>query len=649
MNDQTLNINLADRSAVTNPYWLHMEIVAEDKPDGLTVAEAADIIDATYNITLCEQQGPSEMWSQPASTGNNDIWDEHKNEDNFLLGTDEQEAANLEAQKRFADAIVGYDAIGCREKSGIILYTVEIKVFRSHQDELYKLQMSNGIASTPSIHTGRVIHTRDIDKQTSVTLDNPITGNPIVIWQGIDNGPSIHITGNTLHWDGEFTGTLRAEFDTTWDQLTISVTGESLDSELITGTDQSYYGTGWYAGTEDSNEISDYNNNECAVLGFYHYQYEELILEEPEPDNSTSETDKINICSFITRVEGAVGDTREDSEEKDCSRHVLEEIICQCGSAPDKESNSYYEAVACPAGVSPGTTLQGTREFKSYKDCGYRDEVNDPAFYEEKCCEEWPFEEGMPLCKKITTVYNGSGEEADILGYPEGTAFVIVSPSDGQCGEYLIEQVVNALQCCDGVPPLVWDYEESVDVMAPESRGVIVVTGGRMPRTVKVRGKGFYLDAAFTQRDGLVSSESFYLYTSDEACGIAYITVIDGCSSVLGAVRSTQGVYNGTCYAYSYHIEDFNYTFSSPNIKHVGCSGLNIIDTGADAPSRNAEFAVYRWNGSTWGRVAFINDFLSKSSCDALVAYMDQYYHTCFAGDTTPPNTVNPCGCIWEC
>ncbi len=536
--EQNLSINLVpDGGQVDNPYWLHMEIKKDALQDGMTVAAAARIIDAVYNIKACEpaETQQQDVWQQSDSDSDRDIWTDTQ-------ATIDTAAANLEAQRRFAASLSEYttDCDGSQSLSELVAYDVIIKVFRSHREELYKLQMVNGTAGTARKCTGRVVHTVDIEGGSSYTFNNPIIAAPVLSWQGLD-GPEIHILGNTAYWDDAVTGTLRAEFDTEWDEVGIHVTGEPADSSLIVGTSSPVFGTGFYSGSESGEEIDDYQDVECSVLAFYHYEYEELVLNRPEEDESTTDTDRLNICHFVM----SVGDDDSDAGEADpdaiCQQHVNETIVCQCDGK--EESDNHYEPVPCPPGVSAGSTLQGSQERRTYKDCGYRDSANDPVFYEEKCCES-PDDADvtLPLCKTTVTKFTGTSEKAfNEADYPKGTNFVTVSPVDGQCGEHVTEQVIHAAQCCDGIPPLVWDDVNSVEVIALDSSGTVYVSAGKSPYTWSVRGSGFSFSGGL--REAVTAEPWILVYTDDDACGSATVVVTDGCTSATGSIRGTVGTW----------------------------------------------------------------------------------------------------------
>lgn len=551
---QSIRIGLATTTVITDPYWLRMDIKEDEVDDGMTVAEAARLIDATYNIKACEQQSDTEIWSQGEGANNaTDIWSQVED----TTGIDQD---TLDAQRRFADSLT---TLGYTENCGpgsalddLLAYTVTIQIYRSHQLELYKLQAVNGVPRDASRHSERTVVTVDVVDKSYITLDKPIVSKvgvrpPVIAWQGATATPKINIIGNTLQWEGSVTGTIRAEFYTEWDEVDVHVTGDPHDSQMIVGTDQTPYGTGWYSGTETGEEISHNQNIPCSVMAFYHFQYEELLLNAPEKDESTTELDKANFCHFITRMgqdDPHIADPEEEEPEKLCNQFIDEKIICECNGK--EESNDHYEPVECPPGVSDGSTLRGSIKRTKYKDCGYRDEVNDPAFYEETCCEPWPWPLGsynarpMPHCKAITKAFMNKPPEEDEEPleeqYPEGTKIVSVAPADGHCGEWVIKQRVNALDCCDEVPDLWYDEINSASSIAPSSTAVIVA-GGSDGREITwtIRGSGFFFTNGLTEI--VTNGNTATVVTNAEACGQADIHIADGCSSDNGFIRCTEG------------------------------------------------------------------------------------------------------------
>ncbi len=178
-----------------------------------------------------------------------------------------------------------------------------------------------------------------------------------------------------------------------------------------------------------------------------------------------------------------------------------------------------------------------------WSDTGEDSVLADADYYEMRCCHS-P-EGSLPNCQVRWEKNNGgSSFDPDTLAeyqrrYGGKLRLIAVAPDDGDCG--YIKTTINDTQqqCCVGVTPLVVDNENSVEVIADNSSAVIVVTGGKLPLTISVRGQGFFLDNNGS-RDGVVNSQSFSIYTT-EACGTCLLTISDGCSSTTHIVRSTNG------------------------------------------------------------------------------------------------------------
>lgn len=539
MAEQILSLAFGDDTA-EDGYWFKLEKKDDTPDDGMTIDEAANLIDAIYNIKPCEEQGTNDPWEQSDTGTDRDIW-----RDGPEPGQDE---GADDAQRRFAEQIVNsgaWDINPAPDIPTLISYDVVIKVFRSHRDEPYTLQVISGKAGPAIKHSGKVVYTLDIDNKKSHTFDNPIIfrvgyPSPKMAWQGFD-GPPITITGNTASWNTEVKGTLRAEFYTEWDEIKITVTGVDSDTSAILGTDQDNLGVGFFTGAESGENLDDFQSIECLVLGFYRLQYQQLQLDSPEADESTTDTDRNNITRVITEILD-----EEEPEEvagDKCRQHINETVVCECEGK--EELRSYYEIVPCPPGISNDSILEGSLERRTYEDCGHTDTANNPEFYEEKCCEPWPFFwKMMPKCKEVVVPYVGTDQEFfDRADWPAGTIFMPVGSADGRCGEQTIKQDIAAKNCCDGVPELVWDYNGSAEVVGQDSKCTVQVTGGTLPLTVSIRGYGFYLDKNLTIRDAIYETNVITIHTNGEACGSCQIYITDGCSSVGNAIRCTVGAW----------------------------------------------------------------------------------------------------------
>lgn len=510
-----INFSLDDQSGI-NPYWLRMELV-EPEDGQMTVGEAADFIDALYNVSLCGEADPVE---EPD-------------------GSDWDRALDLISLPTCDNLLAMEDDPGS--------YDCEVRVYRSHADELYKIILTNGTIGLVVQKEERVIETIDIEDLHYITLDRPIRDRPVVAWQGID-GPDINITGNTLWWDGYFTGVLRIEFDTAFDLVPVHVHGiNNQDSEVITGTDESFFGDGWYSGDEDGTELLDINDQQCTLLGFYHYQYEELVLSKPENDESESINE---LCAYAGSTHMAGDDGFNASGGGgDCFAKQGFNDICICGG----EENEAVEnvPVPCPSGTNAGEYVPESEKNEitdRYVDCGNPDEVHEPGYYEETCCEPWPFyPTDLPLCLEHYAKFTGLNLTDDIKSdlrqkYGDNVNIIGVGPREGVCGHEITTQKVSQGNCCEGVTAIVWDHDQSIQILAPNATGAVFVSGGLGVKEWKVRGTDLWLDKDRKIRDG-IGGNAVNLYAGPDFCGSGSIYVTDGCSSASNGIRGTEGVW----------------------------------------------------------------------------------------------------------
>lgn len=524
MTEKSLQINFSLKGGgrPVDPYWLRMEMVKNDDTQ-MTVGEAADFIDTLYDVSICGRANDDPQTIELQETPAASAW--------------EQALARLRLPSCEALAAMEDDAGA---------YDAQLKVYRSHQGELYKMLLSSGDIRSVVRTEERVTLTLDIEDKSYITLNTPIVHSPIIAWQGVD-GPDIRIIGNTLYWDGVFTGVLRAEFNTIYDLVDIHVHGIATgEQEIVDGSigDGKWLGTGWYSGDEDGTELLDAKDIECAVLAFYHYQFETIILHKPEIDESVSIDDMMAICEWAgsTIVPGD-DDFGRDGE---CFKAVKSIEICECGG----ERNTIRKQVktGCPPGVKSGTVVNEGKEEAGgfdFVDCGGRDEVSTDAYYEETCCRgrNDAAEDLLPKCRERHSLHIGNCKpdyEWLKKAYGEDVQVVMVGAKEGACGELIVTQDTSGSSCCEGVSGLSWDDERSAKVAAQGTVAIVYVEGGRLPVYVKVRGKGFSLDGEGL-RDGIVDGHAINIFADDGSCGAAKVTVTDGCSTANGVVKSPNG------------------------------------------------------------------------------------------------------------
>lgn len=112
------------------------------------------------------------------------------------------------------------------------------------------------------------------------------------------------------------------------------------------------------------------------------------------------------------------------------------------------------------------------------------------------------------------------------------------------CGEKKTKYDTSLGNCCDQVEPIAVDTENSIEIIADNSTGIIYVTGGQIPFRVRVGGVGFYIANTQNPADGFRDAEIFGrtipIMTLD-ACGVGLFEIDDGCNVIVVEVRATNG------------------------------------------------------------------------------------------------------------
>lgn len=484
MSTHSLTVSYAGASSLGDVYWVRIEQDVVDET--ATVSDAASLLDALYDIDACAGATTEETSTgETAATG----------EPTTDLATAVEETLDLSFCAADYDGSVEMD----------------IRIYRSHLAEPYTLRLQGGELISTVQAEGQVTVTGEISSE--MTLDYPVVS-------GFACTPSpIKRTGNTLRFAETQVGhMMTSTYQSRWDVVTIKVLG--VDGEV----------------------------GECRALAFHHGVVDDVELEVPDAD----ELDK-SLCPSVSWK------PLTDRDEITCYKDIVVIQKCQC-SEEELHRYTYQQTVPCPDREikCPGVLKQcmhflGTELVVERVACDsdnqigggslYTYKVSDADYYRKICCQEPPGQ--LPACPVKRTTYTGNlpiqyGEAywRDIYG--QNARFVPVPPPGGICGEWIIKQQIASNNCCDGVPPLVWDASVSPEVMAPNSAVIIGVTGGgKYPYRWTVDGFGFQFQNGGKSIE--TPSNQIRLSALTVACGAAHITVTDGCSTVHAAIRCTSG------------------------------------------------------------------------------------------------------------
>ena len=478
-------------------YWLRME--QDSEADLVTQGEVAEMLDKLYDLDPCivveEEQSDVE---QGAS-----------------------EPPPIEELYKTAKEVFGGDLMACA-KALAGGYTAIIKVYRSHLDEPYKLVLSVGkaVATVPTLE--QRIDTIEVSGSSSIELEYPVAGSIAAGWLGpvISEGlivvaPLIKRQGNLLYWDTSADGTIRVEYITEYDQVTIEVPGVP-----------NFPGS-------DAGESQD-----VKVVAFYHMMVFQGEVNAPDDDNSVNKGDLKQLCGYNKTGQMDIVD---DEDEAPLPAPPPESEWGCLKRNENLEDFELFEEICC---VRPKSTPNA--------------------------CLQWvsPNRGGKGLSKEIQDRY---------LAINPLTTFHPVTPEGAEgCGKIFYNLKIPQKNCCSEVTNLVFDLEFCVETIARSSSGVVAVTGdsGKRPLSWKVRGKGFWFDADFTKRETSGMSDSTRIFTDSESCGSAAVYVTDGCSTASYFVKAAEGRWvevtdqwqNGWPTVFPEHIVDYNPSNSNLDI-----------------------------------------------------------------------------------
>jgi len=464
MNTHNLTIRIVadpNAGAITpeDGYWLTIEQVLPDEK--ITTGEAAVMIDALFDLTPCKD--PIESGTEPV---------------------EEPPADMTEALDKIAEK-VEVDLSACeRRLTGT--YQTDLKIVRSHPDIPYTLRLSVGEILETVLIESTVAENLDVKAASSVTLTMPVQSGLACTWLGTVIGPkgpidppTIKAAGNTLFWAGVATGTIRAEYASIHDVVTVEIPG-----------------------LPDSPGSDRGEPQDSTALAFYHYQVFPCDITPPPDDNEAT----------LAEVCGWGGGTAFESEEDE----------------------------PLPEPTPPPEPVYGCIDY--YPLAPFGSPVTEPWYYEQTCCVPGSFD-GCRVRTSRLEGGKDLSEQTRIemtADWPGPIEFIGLGPITPEgCGTRYEETKIIQHNCCDEVEPMAWDAEVSVEVLAPGTSGIVGVTGGAPPYHWSVRGIGFSLYNGL--RDGITDTPYVRIYAGLLACGYATIEVSDGCSVVNDGVKATAG------------------------------------------------------------------------------------------------------------
>jgi|GEM_PF-3971767 len=507
----TITREIPADDATTEDVWISLEQKDDSSDDAaVTVTEAANVVDAVYDLDPCDDEytlvEETEETEQP--------------------GDDEIEAA---IQSTFDLDLCDKDLLHST-------VTTTVYVYQSDPTTPYRLQIEGGTIKSQVRITDNITEQKAVEKTTTLAIGKPvITCTASWMVCSVTPAPKIQRTGNTLFWSTKCSGTIIINMLTNGDQLTIS--------SPMKGT------------------VADGSTTfSCAEVTLYAFQAgaSDMLTWTPATDSDMQELAELQekYCSEPS----IIGTIKDDDTAGNILTIYIKEYKCQCsGNQAYTVQESAVDLYSREYDAAGYTGFVYKYVFAGYVDCGEETgDINDPEFYKEKCCEYPPHWMTLPNCSSYM-VKNAGGaslSEETKQSYRDSWAgavrFVAVSPADGDCGTTTYNQELHAKDCCDEVETdLAW-VEDSLPEVLPHGGSVLLFAEGGLnweEYTWKTSAKGTY----FANGKKTISAGGCVrLYAEDSFCGMDYVYVTDGCTSLSASIRSDEGYWKEIEYTYQF-------------------------------------------------------------------------------------------------
>ena len=460
--------------------WLRLEqLLPED--ESLSVADAAKAIDALFNIEPCDQ-----------GLGGGG---------KAVIRDADGLPANQPPEERLEEVV--RDVLGPDMCNQAQHWIATVLVLRSHQQPGYTLRSEDAEVLSTELIEKEVTETLEMNGATSKDLSWPYVGG---LSTGLSSDITAKVLGSTINLSGPVER-LNLRYRTRYEQLRIRVPVKEKPKRL------------------EDETLQRPELPAAAVVAFWADLAAACELKPPPTDERSSQGELDRLCR------GPVSGW-ENITPKECWQTLEHYQMCNCSK---KRINVWREVVpvTCPDGADASSYFVSNRSvFDGYVTCpDEEDEVNDPEYYEQKCCVPPP--RPLPRCRKTYSLWRGG---AEIEGGPQrwldiygpGTRLIPVAPKAGICGELVTEWEVDAKNCCDDVPEMQADPDNPAFITAP-STVKMCVEGGRLPIDWRASA-GYVFDNGLDRKEN--GGQCEWVTATASACNHATINVADGCSTL---------------------------------------------------------------------------------------------------------------------
>lgn len=380
----------SDIRTYSDRYWAKIE---QEAPEGdeASLNDAAAILDAAFTIDPCDLAGNQISEDGEPELTEEEYWDVLGN---FFKNT-------------FNPCIIA--------EQGDETYPLYVRIYLSHRTDC---DTDDPIPYTYHINVGEVTNEQyrvaeyktfeiAINNQDTHYLEYPVkhyceedsvnSANFEARW--LAGGTSFSRRGNILYFEEETSGILEVKYYTEFDRLTIAVplddNGQPRETDLLLFYKQLAYSERLYGPHIEYNE-----SQMCGSGGGSN------ILVNP-----------------------------------DCTKTQTVYDMCSCSR---KTVNFRHRDIK---GLCKDMWRYPWSIFDDFVGCDeVTGDMNDPAFYEERCCTSPPFP--LPSCWKTYSRLRPVSHPPT-SDFPPKTRFLAIGPKDGDCGEWTKEQVMQARSCCD--------------------------------------------------------------------------------------------------------------------------------------------------------------------------------------------------------
>lgn len=479
-NNPQVSISISANAGDSEKYWVRLEQV-QTRPEAVSLADAARLIDAFYNVAPCDS-------------------------DSFGTGGEEAADTTITEEDYYKAALEAVDLSAfC---AGDQYWEAQVDVLRSHRQPAYVLHNQPAtLVRTVSMRTSKV-EQLDVDNANFVDLSWPCERVLSL------SGAELHsLRGSTVNFTSPVTGLVTVVYESVWDRVTLRVSLLDANGNLVEADSQS---------------------EPAAALVFWRGLAAACAVQRPETEEMYASG------SMDRRVRDKLcnpsGSSSQGQGPGNCWQNVQHYRRCQCSQSEAPGTWQTVESAECPEDTKAGTNVGSRRQFAGYVYCeGEEDDVHDPEYYERVCCKPPPRE--LPICRETRAVWDGNagiagGAESYKQRYGDNVQLIAIKPENG-CGEKVWQWDTPNKDCCDDITPLSPDPDNPTAIIAGESYAIGVLDGKPGDLIWTAHGGLYFSVGGSKVYEVITPARKVTVYAeSDGTCPEPAIEVDDGCQPI---------------------------------------------------------------------------------------------------------------------